>query len=176
MRWLLFDYAPQFDLVNTIGEAAALGAAGIISWGDMDVTDSEASCSDAQSHLLEVMNPYILNLTTAARLCSEALCQGRGRCVRKHWDDNVYLHLDPRRYRIDRRRPGAPLTVSGSLSQRDVDYFDRRFDCICYDEKTCRSVLMLKAVSEAVVNTAARAAHRPRPLLLATILLSLMRI
>ena len=31
----------QFDLVNTIGEAAALGAAGVISWGDMDVTDSE---------------------------------------------------------------------------------------------------------------------------------------
>lgn len=31
----------QFDLVNTIGEAAALGAAGVISWGDMNVTDTE---------------------------------------------------------------------------------------------------------------------------------------
>lgn len=31
----------QFDLVNTIGEAAALGAAGVISWGDMKVTESE---------------------------------------------------------------------------------------------------------------------------------------
>ena len=31
----------QFDLVNTIGEAAALGAAGVVSWGDMNVTDTE---------------------------------------------------------------------------------------------------------------------------------------
>lgn len=31
----------QLDLVNTIGEAAALGAAGAISWGDMNVTDTE---------------------------------------------------------------------------------------------------------------------------------------
>lgn len=31
----------QFDLVNTIGEAAALGAAGVVSWGDMNVTDNE---------------------------------------------------------------------------------------------------------------------------------------
>lgn len=35
----------QFDLVNTIGEAAALGAAGIISWGDMNVTDTEVDCT-----------------------------------------------------------------------------------------------------------------------------------
>lgn len=31
----------QVDLVNTIGEAAALGVAGVISWGDMNVTDTE---------------------------------------------------------------------------------------------------------------------------------------
>lgn len=33
----------QMDLVSTIGEAAALGAAGVISWGDMDVADSEVT-------------------------------------------------------------------------------------------------------------------------------------
>ena len=31
----------QFDLVSTIGEAAALGAAGVVSWGDMNVTATE---------------------------------------------------------------------------------------------------------------------------------------
>uniref|UniRef100_A0A8C2XN14 Hyaluronidase n=1 Tax=Cyclopterus lumpus TaxID=8103 RepID=A0A8C2XN14_CYCLU len=178
--WLLFVYASQFDLVNTIGEAAALGAAGIISWGDMAVTDSVDSCLDAQIHLQQVMNPYILNVSTAARLCSEALCQGRGRCLRKRWDQDVYLHLDPRRYDIGRGRPGGPLTVLGGLSQDDVDYFDRNFDCICYDAKTCRSVLMddstpkaVNAVPKAVVNATNGGAHRPLPLLLATILLSL---
>lgn len=37
-----FKFPPtQFDLVNTIGEAASLGAAGVVSWGDMNVTESE---------------------------------------------------------------------------------------------------------------------------------------
>lgn len=37
-----FELPPtQLDLVNTIGEAAALGAAGVVSWGDMNVTESE---------------------------------------------------------------------------------------------------------------------------------------
>lgn len=31
----------QLDLVNTVGEAASLGAAGVVSWGDMNVTQSE---------------------------------------------------------------------------------------------------------------------------------------
>ncbi len=39
--WLSFSFFLKFDLVNTIGEAAALGAAGVVSWGDMNVTDTE---------------------------------------------------------------------------------------------------------------------------------------
>ncbi|XP_069049020.1 hyaluronidase-5-like [Lepisosteus oculatus] len=35
------DYLSEFDLVNTIGEAAALGSAGVIAWGDMNVTESK---------------------------------------------------------------------------------------------------------------------------------------
>lgn len=135
------DYMSELDLVNTIGEAAALGAAGIISWGDMNVADTEDSCTDAQRHLDEVMNPYILNVSIAACLCSEAICQGQGRCVRKHWDSDVYLHLDPRCNQIQRTFPGGPLTVSASFLQDDIDRFDRNFDCMCYSEKPCRSVL-----------------------------------
>ncbi|XP_070763054.1 hyaluronidase-5-like [Enoplosus armatus] len=143
------DYMSEFDLVNTIGEAAALGAAGVVSWGDMNVTDTEDSCFDARRHLEKVMNPYILNVTTATRLCSEALCQGRGRCVRKRWDDDVFLHLDPRRYQIQRQHRGGPLTVSGGLSQDDANWFDRNFDCICYSEEPCRSVLTFNVIHKA---------------------------
>lgn len=38
------DWLPlllQSDLVSTIGEAAALGAAGVVSWGDMAVVETE---------------------------------------------------------------------------------------------------------------------------------------
>ncbi|XP_061698142.1 hyaluronidase-5-like [Syngnathoides biaculeatus] len=145
------QYLSEMDLVSTIGEAAALGAAGVVSWGDMNVTDSEDSCFHARRHLEDVMNPYILNVSTASRLCSAALCQSRGRCVRKRWDHDVFLHLDPRRYRIERRGRRGPLTVSGGgggPSRDDVDLFDRHFNCMCYDESPCRSAETLNAVRD----------------------------
>lgn len=120
------------------------------------------------------MNPYILNVSTATRLCSRALCQGQGRCVRKHWNDNVFLHLNPLRYRIQQQRRSGPLTVSGDLSQDDINWFDRNFDCMCYSEKPCRSVLNFNIIQEAVVTRRNRGADRPGSLLLVIILLCLM--
>lgn len=114
------------------------------------------------------MNPYVLNVSTAARLCSEALCQGRGRCVRKHWDTDVYLHLHPDRYRIRQRHRGGALVVDGSLSYDDVNWFDRHFDCMCYGggDGLCRYLLTPNTVQEAAVTARNTAFRRPRPLLL----------
>lgn len=42
-----------------------------------------------------VLGPYSFNVTTAARLCSASLCQGKGRCVRQNPDSSAYLHLPP---------------------------------------------------------------------------------
>ncbi|KAG7521549.1 hyaluronidase-5-like [Solea senegalensis] len=166
------DYMSEFDLVNTIGEAAALGAAGVISWGDMNVTDTEDSCLDARRHLEQVMNQYIMNVSVATQLCSHAICQRKGRCVRKRWDDDVYLHLDPRRYQIQRVRRGGPLTVSGGLSQDDINWFDHHFDCMCYTKEPCRSVATVNIINEAFVK-GNRGADRPCSLMLVMILLCL---
>lgn len=124
------------------------------------------------------MNPYILNVSTATQLCSKALCQGRGRCVRKRWDDDVFLHLDPRRYTIERTSRSGPLGVSGGLSQDDINRFDRSFDCMCYSDEPCRSVLTLNVINEAVVDprsrsAGCRASDRPRPFLLGMMILCL---
>uniref|UniRef100_A0A8C6SU56 Hyaluronidase n=1 Tax=Neogobius melanostomus TaxID=47308 RepID=A0A8C6SU56_9GOBI len=134
------EYMSEWDLVNTIGEAAALGAAGVVSWGDMNITDNEDSCFDARRHLDQVMNRYILNVSTATQLCSKGLCQKMGRCVRKQWDSDAYLHVDSRRYRIERLRRG-----------HDVDWYDRWFDCMCYTEKPCRRPLTLNTINEAFI-------------------------
>ncbi|XP_054631882.1 hyaluronidase-5-like [Dunckerocampus dactyliophorus] len=174
------DYMSEVDLVSTIGEAAALGTAGVVAWGDMKVTNSEKSCLDAWRHLYHVMNPYILNVTTATRMCSEALCQGQGRCVRKRWDDNVFLHLDPQRFQIQRHRPGGPLTVrGGGLLQDDVIWFDRHFDCVCYGQRPCRSAKMLNDIQEVASNARSREESNVRPssrwpyvLLLTTVLVT----
>ncbi|XP_072529492.1 hyaluronidase PH-20-like [Salminus brasiliensis] len=144
-------YLSEYDLVNTIGEAAALGAAGVISWGDMKMSKSEASCAAAKHHLQEVLNPYILNVTTATRLCSEALCQSTGRCVRRVWDSGEYLHLSPHRYQIYMDNTSG-LFVKGQISQEDVEWFQERFDCACYTEDPCFAPLTLNSVSSFVYN------------------------
>ena len=40
-----------------------------------------------------MLGPYSVNVTTATRLCSSALCQGRGRCIRQNPDSSAYLHM-----------------------------------------------------------------------------------
>ncbi|XP_028305736.1 hyaluronidase-5-like isoform X2 [Gouania willdenowi] len=160
------NYMSEFDLVNTIGEAASLGAAGVISWGDMNVTDNEDSCLDARRHLERVMNPYILNVSTATRLCSKALCQGKGRCVRKHWDQDVFLHLNPNRYKISQRQHGRKLKVIGDLSFDDVSWFDLHFDCMCYSSEPCRFLQTINVIEEAVVTTKGGSAPSKSPLLM----------
>ena len=55
----------------------------------------QKSCSELGSYVREVLGPYAVNVTTAARLCGVSLCQWRGRCVRKKPEDPVYLHLPP---------------------------------------------------------------------------------
>uniref|UniRef100_A0A3P9HWC5 Hyaluronidase n=1 Tax=Oryzias latipes TaxID=8090 RepID=A0A3P9HWC5_ORYLA len=79
-------FLSQTDLVNTIGESAAMGTAGIVIWDK-----SEPKTEFVQ----KVLGPYIMNITTATQLCSASLCQGRGRCVRLDPDSSAYLHLPP---------------------------------------------------------------------------------
>lgn len=128
-------------------------------------TTLQDSCFDAQHHLEQVINRYIVNVSTAARLCGDALCQGQGRCIRKHWDDDVFLHLHSCHYQIKQQHRGGPLTVSGGLSQDDINLFDKNFDCMCYTEKPCRSVITLNVIHDAVINTRNRTADRTHSIL-----------
>ncbi|XP_066579897.1 hyaluronidase PH-20 isoform X2 [Amia ocellicauda] len=144
-------YLSEYDLVNTIGEAAALGSAGAIAWGDLNVSVSAFSCSAAKQYLVNTMNPYMLNVSTAARFCSTALCGDNGRCLRKNWNSSDYLHLDPSRHSIERYNDGS-LSVKGQLSQEDIDWFEDRFTCMCYTEEPCESTLVLNTIPERLYN------------------------
>lgn len=128
-------------------------------------TTLQDSCFDAQHHLEQVINRYIVNVSTATRLCGDALCQGQGCCIRKHWDDDVFLHLHSCHYQIKQQHRGGPLTVSGGLSQDDINLFDKNFDCMCYTEKPCRSVITLNVIHDAVINTRNRTADRTHSIL-----------
>ncbi|XP_039618086.1 hyaluronidase PH-20-like [Polypterus senegalus] len=114
-------YLTEADLVSTIGESAALGAAGIVEWGDLNLTLSKDICSSLRTYIQVVLNPYVLNVTTASRLCSESLCGGEGRCVRRNMDSNTYLHLNSRNFQITRMVNGT-LKVTGQLTKEDIQW------------------------------------------------------
>ncbi|KAL6057345.1 hypothetical protein STEG23_019240 [Scotinomys teguina] len=56
------------DLISTIGESAALGAAGIVIWGDMNLTSSKENCTKVNRFVNSDFGTYIINVTRAAEL------------------------------------------------------------------------------------------------------------
>lgn len=120
----------ETDLVSTIGESVALGAAGIILWGDAAYASSRTSCSDLDAYLRGTLSQYLLNVSTAAELCSQTLCGSHGRCLRKKPDSDVYLHLNPLSHRIV--GDGGKPTVTGELSDADKKMFQEEFQCQYY--------------------------------------------
>ncbi|KAK2851145.1 hypothetical protein Q5P01_007421 [Channa striata] len=87
-------FLSQADLVSTIGESAAMGTAGVVIWERRE-TKTERECQDLAEFVRKVLGPYSINITTATRLCSNSLCQGKGRCVRQNPQSSAYLHLPP---------------------------------------------------------------------------------
>lgn len=120
----------QADLVSTIGESVALGAAGIILWGESIYASSNVSCSNLKDYLRGPLGEYLLNVSTAAELCSQTLCASHGRCQRRQPDADVYLHLDPLSHNITHR--GGKLAVTGALGEAERIAFQVDFQCRCY--------------------------------------------
>ncbi|XP_061636313.1 glyco_hydro_56 domain-containing protein isoform X2 [Phyllopteryx taeniolatus] len=87
-------FLSQADLLSSIGESAAMGTAGVVIWQRSE-TKTERECQDLAEFIRKVLGPYSINVTTATRLCSASLCEGKGRCVRQNPDSSAYLHLPP---------------------------------------------------------------------------------
>uniref|UniRef100_A0A3P8X6C5 Hyaluronidase n=1 Tax=Cynoglossus semilaevis TaxID=244447 RepID=A0A3P8X6C5_CYNSE len=85
----------QEHLVYTVGESAALGAAGVVLWGDGSFSKSKAACEAVKLYVDQTLGSYLVNVTSAASLCSQALCSSQGRCRRTDPGSRTYLHLDP---------------------------------------------------------------------------------
>lgn len=89
-------FLSQDDLVQTIGVSAALGAAGVVLWGDLSMSSSEEKCWHLYDYLVDTLGPYVINVTRAAIACSNQWCHGHGRCARRHPGQlEAFLHLQP---------------------------------------------------------------------------------
>ncbi|XP_050792188.1 hyaluronidase PH-20 [Gopherus flavomarginatus] len=130
------EYLSQDDLVNTIGESAALGVSGIVIWGDLNLTLSVNTCRTLDSYLRHTLNPYIINVTMAAKICSQILCHDSGACARKNWNSSDYLHLNPENFFIQMSRNGK-YSIQGQPSFQDLQRFIEKFYCRCYAGYNC---------------------------------------
>ncbi|KAH0616554.1 hypothetical protein JD844_027749 [Phrynosoma platyrhinos] len=119
------------DLVSTIGESAALGAAGIVIWGDMNLTSSKINCTKVKQFIASDLGVYIINITKAAEVCSWHLCSNNGRCIRRNWKALDYLHLNPHNFQIEMSEDQG-FTVTGKASPADLQIMAEKFTCHCY--------------------------------------------
>ncbi|KAG9489387.1 hypothetical protein GDO78_005396, partial [Eleutherodactylus coqui] len=124
------------DLVNTIGESAALGVHGFIVWGSVNLTRSMNMCNGLNSFIINTLNPYLINVSLSAKLCSAVLCQNNGVCTRKEWNQNTYLHLNEANIAIARYK--STYKISGSPSLEDLKYYTENFRCHCYAGHKCK--------------------------------------
>ncbi|KAM3622174.1 uncharacterized protein V6R79_021444 [Siganus canaliculatus] len=124
------SFLTETDLVSTIGESVALGAAGVIFWGDTSYAGSSESCSTLNRYLQGRLGHYLLNVSTAADHCSQVMCKSHGRCLRNNPDSDVYLHLNPATHTITSQ--GGQLKVTGIPSQAELAHFRTHFQCQCY--------------------------------------------
>uniref|UniRef100_A0A8C3VVG5 Hyaluronidase n=1 Tax=Catagonus wagneri TaxID=51154 RepID=A0A8C3VVG5_9CETA len=115
------------DLVHTIGESAALGVAGVILWGGYEYSNSKVS-----SDFLSSLGHYAANVTTAAKLCSQSLCNNNGRCVRKIPESSSYLHMpgsSSKKYVLSK---SLRFTISPASKLKTIKNLKDGFVCHCY--------------------------------------------
>ncbi|XP_056243622.1 hyaluronoglucosaminidase 6 [Seriola aureovittata] len=129
-----FVVLSESDLIHTIGESAALGASGVVLWGSSEYARTQRNCLTVKKYIDGPLGHYVINVTSAAKLCSKALCKKNGRCVRKSLDSGAYLHLNPRFFHIHRNpSPRGPhFHVSGHLNNHDILDMKHKFTCQCY--------------------------------------------
>ncbi|XP_069318381.1 hyaluronidase PH-20-like [Eulemur rufifrons] len=130
-------YLSEDDLVNTLGESVALGASGIVIWGSLTIMQSVKSCLNLDNYMKTTLNPYIVNVTLAAKICSQVLCQEQGVCTRKNWNSSDYLHLNPANFAIQIGK-GGEYIVLGKPALEDLQQFSEKFRCSCYPTMSCK--------------------------------------
>ncbi|KAM9753252.1 hyaluronoglucosaminidase 6 isoform 2-T2 [Menidia menidia] len=95
---------------------------------------TERNCLTVKKYIDGPLGHYVINVTSAAKLCSKALCKKNGRCVRKSLDSRAYLHLNPLSFHIHQNLSSTfnRFHVSGQVSSHDILDMKHKFTCQCY--------------------------------------------
>lgn len=96
---LEFDYLTDIDLHNTIGQAADMGAAGVVMWGNRrDENTSPKVCRELNDYIKTKLGPYFESVRDRLETCSERKCNGHGRCVDRELISSKWMNDEPHFY------------------------------------------------------------------------------
>ncbi|XP_018593132.1 hyaluronidase-3 [Scleropages formosus] len=85
-------FLTKTDLEHTLGEAAALGAAGVVLWGELRFAKSKHQCEMLRDYVAQILGIYVKSLKSRVQQCSVGLCGGNGRCARRDPHSGHYMH------------------------------------------------------------------------------------
>ncbi|XP_056661013.1 hyaluronidase-1 [Monodelphis domestica] len=125
------SFLPLEELENTIGESAAQGTDGIVMWLSESHELSKESCQDIKDYVDTILGPFVLNVTSSAYICSEALCSGHGRCARRQHYPHAFLFLEDS-FSIYRQPGSGHLRLQGFLEEKSLEKMKTQFECRCY--------------------------------------------
>ncbi|XP_051841983.1 hyaluronidase-1-like [Antechinus flavipes] len=125
-------FLPLEELENTIGESLAQGTDGIVVWMSGEHEHTKESCQAIKDYVDTTLGPFILNVTSSALLCSEALCSGNGRCARRQYHPQTFLFLSPDSFSIHRQPDTGRLSLKGFLADEALTKMKTEFKCRCY--------------------------------------------
>ncbi|XP_052460155.1 hyaluronidase-1 [Carassius gibelio] len=77
------EFLNRTDLEHTLGESAALGATGVVLWGELSFAKSKRQCDLLRDYISSELGEYVASLQAGVRNCSERMCNGQGRCTRR---------------------------------------------------------------------------------------------
>nr|XP_046253627.1 hyaluronidase-3 [Scatophagus argus]XP_046253628.1 hyaluronidase-3 [Scatophagus argus]XP_046253629.1 hyaluronidase-3 [Scatophagus argus] len=113
------------DLEHTLGESAALGAAGVVLWGELKFAKSKHQCILLRDYIHAVLGPYIRSLRSHTDRCSLQLCHSNGRCTRRRRGSGHMVSSGPA---ITAHPNEISLLTYSSTSKP----FHNHFMCQCY--------------------------------------------
>ncbi|XP_070789833.1 hyaluronidase-1 isoform X2 [Pituophis catenifer annectens] len=94
---------------------------------------TQEACLEVKEYVDTVLGPYIMNVTSSTKLCSEILCSKNGRCVRQENHPEAFLHLSSASFTIKKHHVAPGFILIGQMSVKDQIKMAQEFTCQCYD-------------------------------------------
>lgn len=111
----------------------------------------QTGCPVLHQYANSILYPYIINVTLAAKMCSQTLCNHQGVCTRKNESSDHYIQLNPKKLKIILK--DGKFKVVGSPTVRDLKYFSEHFKCTCYANMDCKERPDIESVKNVNVCT-----------------------